>query len=418
MELNKITPKNSSTEGQGKDSKNLNNRNVDQAKNRTRSLVLADAEGQVIRYFNWNGEAAHVVQRKDNRRLELVVNLDLLEDKKIEYIPFGKVAGDNFESLDSKKLNQLNVGRFGHLSLVNHVENNMVNEKLSENKNKLWMLVLLLIMFCFLIGSYLMQFVPKTTAGIEKELQQSVVKIVKNIQKTVPVSKTQVLKTEEVKKENQVTKVSPTKIAGLKRMGALSVLGSLKSGKNKGGLDISAAQSSAGAGMGGGTQGSGGVQTSLYAKGITSAALGAGNNVNGAGGYGTKGKGGGQAGYGKMALMGATGAKTTQLGNEASVAVGLDRDQIAAVINRNQGQITYCYEQGLKDTPGIAGRVAIAFVIGGNGSVKSAQVDSTSLNAKQVEDCMVMRLKTWKFPVPEGGVDVQVKYPFKLERAG
>jgi TonB family protein len=119
-----------------------------------------------------------------------------------------------------------------------------------------------------------------------------------------------------------------------------------------------------------------------------------------------------------MALMGATGAKTTQLGNEASVAVGLDRDQIAAVINRNQGQITYCYEQGLKDTPGIAGRVAIAFVIGGNGSVKSAQVDSTSLNAKQVEDCMVMRLKTWKFPVPEGGVDVQVKYPFKLERAG
>ena len=241
-------------------------------------------------------------------------------------------------------------------------------------------------------------------------------KIVKHIKKETPPVQKMIKPTEE-KVEPAQTKISPTKIAGLKRMGALSVLGSLKTGKNKGGLDMSAAESTAGPGMGG-TEGSGGVQTSLYAKGITSAALGAGHNVNGGGGYGTKGKGGGQAGYGKMALTGSSGATPIPLGNEANVAQGLDRDQIAAVINRNIGQVTYCYEQGLKDTPGIRGRIAIAFVIGGTGSVKSANVDSTSLNAKSVEDCIVIRLKTWKFPVPEGGVDVQVKYPFKLERTG
>jgi TonB family protein len=384
----------------------------------SKNVVLFDNQGMAIRFFHWNGEPSTIIRRKDNRRLELVSNLDFFRAENIDFIEIGRVTDSSFYDSQKKKVNRLEVTGHGYLSLVDRVENHLVNESLSGDKKNTWYTTLIAVFIFFSTGTYLMQFAPKTSANIEKDLQQTVVKIVKNIHKTVPVANVQVLKTEQVKTENQITKVSPTKIAGLKRMGALATLGSLSTGKNKGGLDISAAQSSAGPGMGGGTEGSGGMQTSLYAKGITSAALGAGNNVNGAGGYGTKGKGGGQAGYGKMALTGATGARTTQLGNEASVATGLDRDQIAAVINRNQGQITFCYEQGLKDTPGISGRVAIDFTISGNGSVSAAQVDSTSLNSKAVEDCMVMRLKTWKFPVPEGGVDVRVKYPFKLERAG
>lgn len=383
-----------------------------------KKMVLFNNEGLAIRFFHWNGEASTIIRRKDNRRLELVSNLDIFRAQNIDFMEIGKIADSVFHDSQNKKVNKLEINGHGHLALVDRVESHLVNETLAGDKKKTWFTTLIAVFIFFSIGTYLMQFAPKTSVKIENDLKQTVVKIVKNIHKTVPVSNVQVTKTEQVVNENQITKVSPTKIAGLKRMGALSALGSLSSGKNKGGLDISAAQSSAGPGMGGGTEGSGGVQTSLYAKGITSAALGAGNNVNGAGGYGTKGKGGGQAGYGKMALTGATGAKTTQLGNEASVATGLDRDQIAAVINRNQGQITFCYEQGLKDTPGISGRVAIDFTISGNGSVSAAHVDSTSLNSKAVEDCMVMRLKTWKFPVPEGGVDVRVKYPFKLERAG
>ncbi len=386
-------------------------------------LVLRNNDGEIVRYFNWNGESASIVRRKDNRRLEILNDLSYFEDQKIEFIQLGKVNGDRFESMtantqNKKKSTQLEIGQNSYLALVPQIETHLKNEEMTIEKQKQWTAILSTVVMFFIGSSFLLKLAPPTTAKMEEELKQQVVKIVKNIRREVPVSKTQVMKTEEVQKENVNAKVSPTKIAGLKRMGALSVLGSLKSGKNKGGLDISAAQSSAGAGMGGGTEGSGGVQSSLYAKGITSSALGVGNNVNGAGGYGTKGKGGGQAGYGKMAITGATGAKLTQLGSEATIAVGLDRDQIAAVITRNQGQITYCYEQGLKDTPGISGRVGIDFVIGGTGMVKSAKINSTSLNSKQVEECMMMRLKTWKFPVPEGGVDVQVNYPFKLERAG
>lgn len=386
-----------------------------------KNLVLEDSNGKVVRVFNWDGDHATVIRRSDTKRLEIANNLEFYFDNDIDFVEIGKVSGDVFESLvpenKATKKNELTLGHYGRLTVVPKIESHHKNEEEAEERNRLWMLSLLLVLLLTITGSVLMKFAPTTSPKIEEDLKQQVVKIVKHIKKETPPPQ-KMVQPSETKVEPTQTKISPSKIAGLKRMGALSVLGSLKSGKNKGGLDISAAQSSAGPGMGGGTEGSGGVQTSLYAKGITSAALGAGHNVNGGGGYGTKGKGGGQAGYGKMALTGSTGATPIPLGNEANVAQGLDRDQIAAVINRNIGQVTYCYEQGLKDTPGIRGRIAIDFVIGGTGSVKTASVDSTSLNSKQVEDCIVMRLKTWKFPVPEGGVDVQVKYPFKLERAG
>jgi hypothetical protein len=388
-----------------------------------KNLVLEDSSGAVVRVFNWNGNNATVVRRADTKRVEVSDNLEYYFDNDIGFVELGKVSGETFESVGSENTatestnkNELTLGTYGRLTVVPKIQTHQKNEEEAEDKNKLWMLSLLLVLLFTIGGGVLLRIAPATSDKIEDDLKQQVVKIVKHIKKETPPPQ-KMAQPSETKVEPTQTKISPTKIAGLKRMGALSVLGSLKSGKNKGGLDMSAAQSTGGPGMGG-TEGSGGVQTSLYAKGITSAALGAGHNVNGGGGYGTKGKGGGQAGYGKMALTGSTGATPIPLGNEANVAQGLDRDQIAAVINRNIGQVTYCYEQGLKDTPGIRGRIAIAFVISGTGSVKSANVDSTSLNAKQVEDCIVMRLKTWKFPVPEGGVDVQVKYPFKLERAG
>ena len=388
-----------------------------------KNLVLEDNTGAVVRVFNWNGNNATVIRRADTKRVEISDNLEYYFDNNIDFVELGQVSGETFEAVGNEiaaattgKNRELALGTYGRLTIVPQIQTHQKNVEEKEDKNRLWMLCLLLVLLFTMTGTYLMRFAPTTSAKIEEDLKQQVVKIVKHIKKETPPVQKMIKPTEE-KVEPAQTKISPTKIAGLKRMGALSVLGSLKTGKNKGGLDMSAAESTAGPGMGG-TEGSGGVQTSLYAKGITSAALGAGHNVNGGGGYGTKGKGGGQAGYGKMALTGSSGATPIPLGNEANVAQGLDRDQIAAVINRNIGQVTYCYEQGLKDTPGIRGRIAIAFVIGGTGSVKSANVDSTSLNAKSVEDCIVMRLKTWKFPVPEGGVDVQVKYPFKLERTG
>ncbi|MFN7730039.1 MAG: AgmX/PglI C-terminal domain-containing protein [Bdellovibrio sp.] len=368
-------------------------------------LVLQDNEGRVLRAFAWSGEPVQVIRRGDTRRLELVQSTDDLQKRKIPFESLGELSRDGLNQKPHL------VGELGHLSLIENVGEVVRDEKdHEENRRVLYFTLAILFLLVLSLGSALRN-VAEMTPKLEEELQQQVVRIVKSMVK--PEQPKAII----ANSATEPTQKAPTKTAAIKRMGALSALGSLNKSKQRGGLNLGAAQTTAGPGLGG-TQGSGGTQTSLYAKGIVSAPLGAGANVQGAGGYGTKGKGGGQAGYGKLALTGSTGVSAIPLGAEASVAQGLDRDQIAAVINRNQGQIRFCYEQGLQSDAALNGRVAVDFTIGGNGMVKEAGVANSTLKAKTVEDCIVMRLKSWKFPLPDGGVDVKVSYPFTLRRSG
>ena len=177
---------------------------------------------------------------------------------------------------------------------------------------------------------------------------------------------------------------------------------------------------SAGVGNGGGGVGStgrGGIKGYLPGNGLIAGPAGEGSGkAQSAGGYGTRGVGGGRAGYGKISLVGGTSAVSLPLDDEATVEGGLDRDQIIAVINRNKGQIIYCYEKGLQSQPRIGGRVAVDFVIGPSGRITRAKVAQSSLGSNQVENCMIARMKTWQFPKPVGNVNVDVLYPFELMR--
>lgn len=374
-----------------------------------RQLVLEDNNGEVVRTYAWSGKPVQVIRRGDTLRLELVSTLEMLEKQRIPYEFLGDL---NEEQLNKKSFA---VGTLGALRVLPKVEVVAADDKLDEENSRLWWISLASMLL--LAGGMMVTLVgrPPLPVTNEETLKQEVIKIVKNIparQKVAPATVSQRANT-----DTEVKPTTPKSVDRLKRMGALAALGSLNKSKQMGGLNLGAANTTAGPGLGG-NAGSGGVQTSLYAKGITSAPLGAGHNVEGAGGYGTKGKGGGQAGYGKMTMVGSTGAAPIGLSQEATVATGLDRDQIAAVINRNLGQVRFCYEQGLQGDPNLNGRVAVAFTIGANGAVKTAAVDSSSLNSKMIEDCIVLRLKSWKFPLPQGGVDVGVTYPFVLRRTG
>jgi hypothetical protein len=376
-------------------------------------LVLQDSSGQIIRTYSLQGETAHVVRRGDTQRLELVAGQDKFKELKQKKIPFqiiGEIQKDNL-------LKQpLMLGELGSLQFLDDVENISRDEIAEKESDKEWYSILatVLILAAIFLG-FILSRNSEMTDSMRQELKQEVVKIMKSMPKKQVVDMS-------VKIANPVdtpkTQVSKTKAQdALKRMGALGALGSLSKSAQHGGLNLGAAQTSAGPGLGG-TQGSGGTQTSLYAKGITSAPLGVGGNIQGAGGYGTKGKGGGQAGFGKLSMVGSAGTNPIPLTQEATVASGLDRDAIAAVINKNIGQVRFCYEQGLQGNPNLSGRIAMDFTIGGNGLVKAASVANTSMNSKVVEDCITLRLKTWKFPLPQGAVDVKVTYPFVLRRAG
>lgn len=368
-------------------------------------LILEDSAGNITRQIPVTAKKAQLIHRFDSKRLEVVTSTQHLTDDEIK---FSNIAHLDFDDMQSKPIM---IGDFGQLRLVQEIKAVTCDGTLQseDDKKDLTKAVLLAaLLFLLLISVYFLA--PRESTQTKEELIQQVVKIVKAQPKVVP-PKTMAMN------DPTVTKTPTKKAEMIKRSGALSVLGSLKSGANKGGLNLGAVNTTAGPGLGG-TQGSGGVQKSLYAKGLTSAPLGAGGNIAGAGGYGTKGKGGGQAGYGSLSLVGSAGGSPVQLGAEAEVATGLDKSQIDEVIKRNLGQVRFCYEQGLQKNAGLSGRVAIGFTVGATGAVKSSQVDSSSMGDKLVEECIAMRLKTWKFPIPQGGVDVKVSYPFVLRRQG
>ena len=145
---------------------------------------------------------------------------------------------------------------------------------------------------------------------------------------------------------------------------------------------------------------------------------GAGGGL-GAVGYNTRGRASGNGGYGTMAVKGSADFSVDGLEGEAEIegGGGLTSEQIDAVIKRHLGQVRACYESGLQVSPGLQGRVAVSFVIAGNGRVSQSKIAHSSLRHSGVEGCINQRLRSWKFPKPLGNVNVKVlSYPFVLER--
>lgn len=369
-----------------------------------KKLVLKN-NNTVARVFHWDGQLAHVICREDNRRIELHSDLSKLDRQKIYYRKLTVVDPQTVHSkpivLDKNNVISLD-------DKIDHVVETPVVKK--DNQKLIYWIALLVFLFNGIFMTALKMSGP--SEDLKAELKQQVVQIVKKIPPKETIK-------QQIVKQDQATVKTETqkKFNGIKRLGALAVLGSLNKSNQKGGLNLNAVNTTAGPGLGG-TGGSGGVQTSIYAKGLVAAPLGAGANMAGGGGYGTKGKGGGQAGYGKLSMVGSAGNMPIPLGKEALIDGGLDLDMVSEVIRRNMGQIRFCYEQGLQLDPALAGRVGVKFTIGANGQVKIADVENTTLNSKQIEDCILLRLRSWKFPLPEGGVDVKVSYPFSFKRTG
>ncbi len=133
------------------------------------------------------------------------------------------------------------------------------------------------------------------------------------------------------------------------------------------------------------------------------------------GGIATRGKGGGASGVrdGTALAGGTVGTGDVAMVDEETVIEGgLDRDVIADVIKRNLGQIRYCYERQLSSNPELYGKLLVKFVIDADGGVIQPKIDTSTLKSAMVEGCVLRRMAGWKFPLPKGGTQVRVSYPF------
>jgi hypothetical protein len=96
---------------------------------------------------------------------------------------------------------------------------------------------------------------------------------------------------------------------------------------------------------------------------------------------------------------------------------GLTAEEINRVVKARAGVFRACYQKELNRSPGLGGKLVVHFVIGGDGSVKSAKTSGGStLRNDDVESCVSSNIMRLKFPA-KGGL-ANVNYPFLFQPGG
>ena len=172
------------------------------------------------------------------------------------------------------------------------------------------------------------------------------------------------------------------------------------------------------AGLASAATGRAGSATNRAGKGLGSELKDTGVGGNGkalegiAGGISTTGRGSGNTGYGAGGLGTHAGTKIVSGGAEESFSGTIDKEAIRRVILSQLRVIKSCYERQLNRHPELAGKIVIGWEIGEQGRVVSAKVNSNELGSAEVGQCIVDKLKTWRFPEPPSSQIVEVAYPF------
>ncbi|PIT98845.1 MAG: hypothetical protein COT74_14260 [Bdellovibrionales bacterium CG10_big_fil_rev_8_21_14_0_10_45_34] len=396
----------------------------------SKRFQLFNSQGDLTRVVEENTPSLHLIYRFDNRRIEFVSNVKFLIDEGIEYVDLG--------GLKKTAKNPILKGEWGHVEyseVTSQPQAHIEAKEEEEEKDLLFFMKRTSAVFAaslaiiFMLG-WLLKPKAMPEARIVTVFEQP--KEVKKPVKTVSVSKEKIIKTKrkvKVAKQNKVVKtarVTKRKVRKtvtlktgdqLKRMGALAALGGFSPNSTGSGGKSATKSKSSGFGFDS-AKAKGGHARALVGKGLVSSGVGSSGSVAGYDGIGTRGAGSGQQGYGSVRMAGRSGGYYLPLSEEATVVGGLDRDQINAVVQRNLGQVIYCYEQGLQSAPSMNGRVSVYFEISPNGRVSLAKLHSSSVDSSKVEGCIVNKLRAWRFPQPKGNVKVSVTYPFVLKRMG
>jgi hypothetical protein len=126
-------------------------------------------------------------------------------------------------------------------------------------------------------------------------------------------------------------------------------------------------------------------------------------------GTGAGGIGLGRIGHGPGGGQVRTKTPTPKLGT-AAVSGRLPAEVIRRIVRMRFHELRACYERGLKTQPKLRGKITVSFVIGPDGSVRSATNAGSDLPDPGVVACVTKTFHAMKFPQPEGGV-VMVTYP-------
>ena len=86
-------------------------------------------------------------------------------------------------------------------------------------------------------------------------------------------------------------------------------------------------------------------------------------------------------------------------------------ESLLTVVRRYAPGIQFCYENELKKSPGLGGKMVVSLTVEPDGTVSSVILVEDSLRSAAVSDCVTAQMRGWKFPAIETGM-VTFKTPF------
>ena len=84
---------------------------------------------------------------------------------------------------------------------------------------------------------------------------------------------------------------------------------------------------------------------------------------------------------------------------------------LLAVVRRYAPGIQFCYDNELKRSPGLRGKLVAALTVAASGEVTDVRIVSDSVNSAGLQQCMLAQIRVWKFPAISAGTTV-FKTPF------
>jgi len=169
-----------------------------------------------------------------------------------------------------------------------------------------------------------------------------------------------------------------------------------------------------GQGLGEMLAGAGGVDMAANADAANGPRAGGGGGAADIGDLTTK---GGSAGSAVGSRQNVQVKGEVKASNVEEVDGSLDPKVITKTIKSRMAGFKACYENALKRSPNLQGKVVISFTIDEEGRVSQASVETDSLGDPEVGRCIAGLFKRIRFPKPDEGT-VQASFPFVFVPSG
>ncbi|MBZ0269810.1 TonB family protein, partial [bacterium] len=136
--------------------------------------------------------------------------------------------------------------------------------------------------------------------------------------------------------------------------------------------------------------------------------------VAGTSGPGAKALSGALVQLGDPAASGLPGASATR-GDGSTVAAGEVRSdaELMAVVRKYAPGLQFCYDNELRSSPGLGGKLVVSLTVAASGRVSDAVIVGDTVGSAAMAECALTQIRAWKFPeIPEGSVTFQVPFVY------